>query len=85
MLKIQQKLKTDEYSKMSELKEDFDLLFKNAFTYYKKTAQEHKDATEFSDLFGKALGKLIPYRVDRIFWPDISNKIPDIVCALEGK
>ena len=46
---------------MSELKEDFDLLFKNAFTYYKKTAQEYKDATELSDLFGKALGKLMPY------------------------
>ena len=25
---------------------------------------------------------MIDYRVDRIFWPDINNEIPDIVCAL---
>ena len=59
MLRIQQKLKTDEYSKMDELKVDFELLFKNAFSYYKKTQQEYKDATELNELFTKALGKFL--------------------------
>jgi hypothetical protein len=57
MLRIQQKLKMDEYTKMDELKDDFDRLFKNAFAYYQKGTPENKDATELSELFTKALGK----------------------------
>ncbi len=58
MLRIQQKLKMDEYSAMEELKEDFERLLKNALAYYKKGSQEFKDASELSDLFGKALAKI---------------------------
>ena len=57
MLRIQQKLKMDEYTELKGLKEDFELLFKNALSYYKKGSQEFKDATEMSELFHKAFGK----------------------------
>lgn len=58
MLRIQQKLKMDEYANMSELKEDFERLFSNAWAYYKKGSSENKDATELSELFTKALAKV---------------------------
>ena len=63
MLRIQQKLKMDEYTELKGLKEDFELLFKNALSYYKKGSQEFKDATEMSELFQKAFGKLNRYLV----------------------
>ena len=63
MLRIQQKLKMDEYTELNGLKEDFELLFKNALSYYKKGSQEFKDATEMSELFQKAFGKLNRYLV----------------------
>ena len=72
MLRIQQKLKMDEYTNMDELKEDFALLFKNALSYYKKGTQEFKDATEMSELFAKALGTLIAY-IHRGFFCTLSN------------
>jgi hypothetical protein len=58
MLRIQQKLKMDEYADMDELQDDFQKLFANALAYYKKGSQEYKDATEMSDLFTKAVGKV---------------------------
>ena len=61
MLRIQQKLKMDEYTNMEELKADFELLFKNALSYYKKGTQEFKDATEMGELFAKALGRLVGF------------------------
>ena len=63
MLRIQQKLKMDEYTNMEELKADFELLFKNALSYYKKGTQEFKDATEMGELFAKALGRLVGWLV----------------------
>ena len=57
MLRIQQKLKMDEYGNMEELKEDFGKLLKNALSYYKKGSQEFKDAVELQDLFVKAAGR----------------------------
>ena len=59
MLKIQSKLKMDEYTDMKGLKEDFELLLNNATTYYKKGSQELKDANEMNELFQKALGVYI--------------------------
>jgi len=58
MLRIQQKLKMDEYGNMEELKEDFGKLLKNALSYYKKGSQEFKDAVELQDLFVKAAAKV---------------------------
>ncbi len=58
MLRIQQKLKMDEYADVDELKADFLKLFNNALAYYKKGSPEHRDAMEMSELFHKALGKI---------------------------
>ena len=54
MLRIKQKLSTDEYANMNEMKEDFERLFSNALTYYKKGTSEAKDAQELKELFAKA-------------------------------
>ena len=59
MLRIQQKLRTDEYADLDELTSDFVKLFNTAFAYYKNGTVEHKDATELSDLFNKAMGKFL--------------------------
>ena len=58
MLRIQQKLKMDEYTDLEELKSDFEKLFNNALAYYKKGTQEYRDASEMSDLFQKASGEI---------------------------
>ena len=55
MLRIKQKLSTDEYANMSEMKDDFERLFSNAIKYYKKGTSEAKDAQELKDLFSKAV------------------------------
>ncbi|XP_018906134.2 protein polybromo-1 isoform X2 [Bemisia tabaci] len=51
MLKIQQKIRTDEYDTIEELSADFELLVNNAKVFYKRTSQEYKDACEVMDLF----------------------------------
>jgi len=44
VIKIQQKLKTDEYENIEEMKEDFLLLVANSKLYYKKGSGEYNDA-----------------------------------------
>ena len=56
MLRIKQKLSTEEYANMGEMKMDFERLFSNALAYYKKGTAEAKDALELKELFAKALG-----------------------------
>ena len=58
LLRIQQKLKTEEYSNMPELKADFKKLFANAYAFYKKDSPEYTAAMELSDLYTKALEKI---------------------------
>ena len=55
MLRIKQKLTTDEYANMGEMKDDFERLFSNALSYYKKGTSEAKDAQELKELFAKAI------------------------------
>jgi hypothetical protein len=62
MLRIQQKIKTDEYADLEELKVDIQKLLDNAFTYYKKGSDEHKAASELKDLYEKAIGEFPLYR-----------------------
>lgn len=57
MLRIQQKLKTDEFANLDELQADFRKLIDNALAYYAEDADESKAAREFQDLLDKALGK----------------------------
>ncbi|CAB0036173.1 unnamed protein product [Trichogramma brassicae] len=49
-LKVQQKLKTDEYKDMDELTVDIQLMVSNAKAFYSRTSQEYKDAIELWDL-----------------------------------
>ena len=57
MLRIQQKLKTEEYADLDELKADFKRLFDNAFAYYKSDTEEYEAASEMRDLYEKAVGE----------------------------
>lgn len=59
LLKVQQKLKTDEYEDMEDLQADIELLVNNAKAFYKRTSQEYKDACELWELFLSTKNKLI--------------------------
>lgn len=51
LLKVQQKLKTEEYEDIDDLQNDIELIVSNTKAFYKRNSQEHKDATELLDLF----------------------------------
>ncbi len=57
MLRIQQKLKTDEYADLPELRDDFQKLVNNALKYYKEDQEERQAALEMKDLLDKAMGE----------------------------
>ncbi|XP_040572090.1 protein polybromo-1 isoform X2 [Lepeophtheirus salmonis] len=59
LLRIQQKLKTDEYETLDEFVSDFELVIKNSLAYYKNGTREYKDATDMEELFNKALEKIL--------------------------
>ncbi|XP_026831166.1 protein polybromo-1 isoform X10 [Ooceraea biroi] len=50
LLKVQQKLKTDEYRDMDDLAADIQLMVNNAKAFYMRTSPEYKDATELWEL-----------------------------------
>ncbi|XP_074645019.1 protein polybromo-1-like isoform X2 [Tubulanus polymorphus] len=51
LLKIQSKLKNDEYEDLENLSQDVELLITNAKAYYKKISPEYQDACELWDVF----------------------------------
>ncbi|XP_015918691.2 protein polybromo-1 isoform X3 [Parasteatoda tepidariorum] len=51
LMKIQQKLKTDEYLDVQQFTNDIELMVNNAKSYYKKSSQEYKDACELWEVY----------------------------------
>nr|CAD7402573.1 unnamed protein product [Timema poppensis] len=59
LLKVQQKLKTDEYEDIDELSSDIQLMVNNTKAFYKRTSQEYKDACELWELFVGTKSRLL--------------------------
>jgi len=59
MLKIQQKVKTDNYDYVDQLSADILLMVNNAKAYYKKTSQEYKDACDLMELYERTRADLV--------------------------
>ncbi|XP_076258471.1 protein polybromo isoform X4 [Rhynchophorus ferrugineus] len=64
LLKVQQKLKTDEYEDVQDLAADIELIVTNTKAFYKKSTQEWKDADEMWNLFLSTKEKLMNNEVD---------------------
>ncbi|KAK3103095.1 hypothetical protein FSP39_016403 [Pinctada imbricata] len=59
LLKIQQKLKTDDYEDIDQMSVDVELMVNNAKSYYKKNSQEYKDACDLWDLYNETKDELL--------------------------
>ncbi|XP_050303913.1 protein polybromo-1 isoform X2 [Anthonomus grandis grandis] len=59
LLKVQQKLKTDEYNDIHDLETDIELIVANTKAFYKKNSQEWKDADELWNLFLNSKSKIL--------------------------
>lgn len=51
MLRIQNKIKLDEYDDIEQMSADVDLMVANAKAFYKRQTQEYKDACDLWELF----------------------------------
>ncbi|KAF5301597.1 hypothetical protein FQR65_LT08902 [Abscondita terminalis] len=51
LLKVQQKLKTDEYEDIEDLQSDIELIVSNTKAFYKKNSIEYRDACDLWELF----------------------------------
>lgn len=59
LLKIQQKLKTDEYEDLEQFASDIELMVNNTKAYYRKTSQEYKDACDLWEIFQATRNELL--------------------------
>ena len=59
VIKIQQKLKTDEYENMEEMKDDFELMVSNSKSYYKKGSAEYSDACVLESLVTRTIDSVL--------------------------
>ncbi|KAG5885887.1 hypothetical protein JTB14_019148 [Gonioctena quinquepunctata] len=76
LLKIQQKLKMDEYDDLDDLQSDVELIVNNTKAFYKKNSQEFKDATELWDLFIASKNRIMGLEEDPK--PLVNNKQPPV-------
>ncbi|KAL0270693.1 UNVERIFIED_CONTAM: hypothetical protein PYX00_008011 [Menopon gallinae] len=59
LLKIQQKIKTDDYDDVEDMASDVELMVNNAKSFYKKNTQEYKDAVELWEFFNNTKAKML--------------------------
>ncbi len=58
LLRIHQKLKTEEYGEVDEVRADFQKVIDNALKYYKDDTDEHEAAREMQNQLNKAMEKV---------------------------
>ena len=58
LLRIQQKIRTDEYEDLDQMTVDIELLVKNAKTFYPNNSTEYQDACTLWDLYQKTVDKI---------------------------
>ncbi|KFM60342.1 Protein polybromo-1, partial [Stegodyphus mimosarum] len=75
LLKIQQKLRTDEYMDVQQFSADIELMINNARTYYKKNSQEFRDACELWDVYVDAKNEALSVEIRKE--DDKSSEIDD--------
>lgn len=58
LIRIQQKIRTDEYEDLDQMTTDVELLVNNAKAFYPETSVEHQDACALWDLYNRTVQKV---------------------------